>query len=77
MEGNFVPFRQIWINGVKGIRAKAQNACAVLLGINARIERRIGNDDLDAARGMTDGIERAIGVHHQRRHGQSGVVREQ
>ena len=26
MEGNFVPFRQLWINGVKAVRAKAQNA---------------------------------------------------
>ena len=25
MEGNFIPFRQLWMNGVKAIRAKAQN----------------------------------------------------
>jgi hypothetical protein len=25
-EGNFVPFRQLWVNGVKAVRAKAQNA---------------------------------------------------
>jgi len=26
MKGNIIPFRQLWINGVKAIRAKAQNA---------------------------------------------------
>ena len=26
MEGNTIPFRQLWVNGVKAIRAKAQNA---------------------------------------------------
>lgn len=25
MEGNFIPFRQLWVNGIKAIRAKAQN----------------------------------------------------
>lgn len=25
MEGNFIPFRQLWVDGVKAVRAKAQN----------------------------------------------------